>query len=567
MPKLYPLLLSLFLLPAGPGAAQTPAPLQPVQAIALAPTAALGGAVQLPNHHAVLLLTDTEQPGLRAICLSAEGRTLWETPVERYQHPGLSSRGLLAPSGVSGHTQEEVGRSTLRYNTSLRPVSIFTEGNNVLLVERISAANVKKLPKGSPLREDQVYVQRLDEQGHLSKAHFEPRPKPQPAPEEPDAVVGHYADATGYVEVIRATAYPIKKERTQTFTLWHYDLGASAPRPEPLALPATPWLTGSWDMFRLWYQDWAFLGHRPNQNYFCRRLLVNSTKERAGDQPLQFQIYIADDHGALAPGGFSTTLGLSKKTSPVYSGAIPNYGELDYAHDYYGVSMFSSPAASQTVVYDAWETTGVGSFYLDHTTGDVLIFGEYGEGELPTPGYRPDLLGFFAQRFSADGRNLARLQAPYPKTLTAHAKSGSFVGQIGRLVRFHLDPLSGESQYSFSPMHVMGTGEDFDISADQNLQLERMEHTTGNERGKALYTTVRYTRPSWLYKSSDYTPEQRQYAHAAPTDPPVYGALMQLNAAAPLPFHEFHLSATGPGTGLVVERRTATGGSLQVYRF
>ena len=77
-----------------------------------------------------------------------------------------------------------------------------------------------------------------------------------------------------------------------------------------------------------------------------------------------------------------------------------------------------------------------------------------------------------------------------------------------------------------------------------------------------------HTRSAWLYKSNGYTTEQRHYAHAAPTDPPVYRALEQLNAAAgPLPFHEFHLSVTSPGIGLVVERCEATGGNLQVYRF
>ena len=84
---------------------------------------------------------------------------------------------------------------------------------------------------------------------------------------------------------MRTTVYPKRrKERIQTFALCHYDLSATAPRTEPLALPATTWLTGAWDMYRLWYQDWAFLGHRPNQNYFCRRLLVNSAAERAGEQ-------------------------------------------------------------------------------------------------------------------------------------------------------------------------------------------------------------------------------------------------------------------------------------------
>ena len=138
-------------------------PLQPAQTISLGPTAALGGSVQLPNHSTVLLLTDTEQLGLRAVCLSAEDRPLWETPTERYQHPKLNSRGMFAPPGVAGRTQKEISRGTRRYDTSLILVSIFTEGNNLLLLERISAAAVKKIPKGSPLRENQVFVQRLDE--------------------------------------------------------------------------------------------------------------------------------------------------------------------------------------------------------------------------------------------------------------------------------------------------------------------------------------------------------------------------------------------------------------------
>ena len=119
--------------------------------------------MQLPNHGTVLLLTDTEQLGLRAVCLSAEGRPLWETPAERYQHPKLNSRGIFAPPGMAGRTQREISRGTRRYDTSLILVSIFTEGNNLLLMERISAAAVKKIPKGSPLRENRVFVQRLDE--------------------------------------------------------------------------------------------------------------------------------------------------------------------------------------------------------------------------------------------------------------------------------------------------------------------------------------------------------------------------------------------------------------------
>lgn len=566
MRNAYQSLLFACLLGAGTAAAQTPAsgPLHAAQTIALGPTTALGGTVVLPNHNTVLFLTDTEQPTMRAQCLAPDGHTLWETTVDRYQHP--KTTGLFATADVPGRTPDEIHVNAVKRATSLLPLDVITEGNNVVLVERIRASAVKKLPANSPFQAGQLYVQRLDEQGHLTKAHFEPQPPPAVAPLEADAVLGRYADATGYVEIVRQTDYPKRqKERTQAFFLDHYDLGATAVRREPMALPPTTWLTGSWDMFRLWYQDWAYLGHRPNQTYFCRRLLVNSAKERAGDQPLSFQIYIVDDHGAVAPGGFSTTLGLSKKTSPAYCGAIPNYGELDYAQKIFTTST----GAYESTSYDTWEMTGVGSFYLDHGTGDVLIFGEYGEGDLPTPGSRPDLLGFYEQRYTFDGKLLDRLQSQYSKTLLAHKKAGSFVGQVGRRVQFHLDPLTGQSQYSFSPMHVMGSGEDFDLVMDQHLKMERVEYIPGSDRSDYLFTTVTYTTPYWLHKGrSTATTEQRRYAHAAPTDPPIYAALEKLTAAAgPLPFHAYHLSPTGPTTGLVVERREGQGGTLQVYTF
>ena len=81
-------------------------PRQRAQTISLGPAAALGGSVQLPNYSTVLLLTDTEQFGLRTVCLSAEGRPLWETPAERHQYPKLNSRGMFAPPGVAGRTQK-----------------------------------------------------------------------------------------------------------------------------------------------------------------------------------------------------------------------------------------------------------------------------------------------------------------------------------------------------------------------------------------------------------------------------------------------------------------------------
>jgi hypothetical protein len=561
MKKPYRLLLALLLGAAGPVAAQAPPAvptLHAVQTIALGPNATLGGTIRLPNHNTVLLLTDTERPTLQAQCLSPEGRTLWEATVARFQHPRME--------GVFGNTissTDKMADDQVRYATTTTPVSVFTQGNNVVVVERISPSAVKKLPKDTPFEAGQVYVQHLSEQGRLTRSSFAPLPTPKGDAPSP-RIVGRYVDAKGFVEIMREDSYPKKNVRTQAFYLLHYDFGATEIRREPLTLPASPWLTGSWDMFRLWYQDWAYLGHRPNQTYFCRRLLVSSEKEKAGDQPLIYQVCIVDDLGNAAPGGFSTTLGLQKGTTPTYSGAIPNYGELDYA-----VQRFVSTSnVTGSVSYDSWATTAVGSFYLDHATGDVLVYGEYGEGDLPSAELRPALLGFFEQRYTFDGKPLARLQVPYTKDLMAHKKAGSFTGQYGRRIGFHLDPLTGQSQYSFSPMHVLGTGEDFDLFLDPQLHLQRVEFVPGAQKSDNVYTTVYYAMPFNLFKASGTSTETRRYAHAHPTDLPVYAALEQRSrAAGPQPFHEFHLSVTGPGTGLVIERNLGTGGTLQVFTF
>ena len=105
-------------------------------------------------------------------------------------------------------------------------------------------------------------------------------------------------------------------------------------------------------------------------------------------------------------------------------------------------------------------------------------------------------------------------------------------------------------------MHVMGTGETFDLFLDPQLKLQRVEFVPGSQRNDNVATTVYYAMPFALFKTTGTSAERRRYAHAHPTDLPVYAALEQRSqAAGPLPFHEYHLSSTGPGTGLVVERR------------
>ena len=262
MKNYHRLLLAELLSTAGRVAAQAPAtvPLHLVQTIELAPNAALGGTIRLPNHNTVLFITDTDRAAMRAQCLAPNGHTLWETTVRRYQRP--RQEGLLGNTLTS---TEQMDAGQVRQAASLLPLSVLTEGNNVLVVERIDASAVKKLPKDSPLAAGQVYVQRLSEQGQLTSATFAPPPPITMEAEETAQTVGRYADAGGFVEIVRETAFIGKKERVQRFFLLHYDLGTTTPRREPLILPPSPWIASNWDMFGQWNQDWAYLGHRTRR--------------------------------------------------------------------------------------------------------------------------------------------------------------------------------------------------------------------------------------------------------------------------------------------------------------
>jgi hypothetical protein len=572
MKHVYRRLTGLLLLASGSAAAQAQAtgPLQPVQSIALAPNSALGGTVQLANRSMVLLLTDTDSPNIRVQCLSADGQTAWQTNLDRYQRTkpdySFSVYNIFNPLGgvaIGQNAKQEKLHEEQRLGSMLLPVNVFTYNNQVLAVEKISADALKKQPKGSTLKENQVYVQRLDEKGQLTKVLFEPRPEPESRKTE-DVVLGRYADADGYVEVVRETN---KREETLNFFVNHYDLKTKAVRREPLELPATPEHVGNFNSFRHWYQEWAYLGHRPNQTYFCRRTLVNGPKDKAGKQPLTYQVYIADDRGARAPGGFSTTLELNKNTTPLYSGTIPESGELAHIPNYYT----QQAGKNNYVTYDEWDTStgGVGSFYLDHATGDVIIFGEYGEGDVPYVDYKYDLDGYFQRRYTFDGQTRNKVQAEYTKAMRDDKRKASFTGSMMRNCRFHLDPLNNQSQYSFSSFRYYGKGEDFDLYLDENLKMQRYDYLAAKKTDDRIFTHVVYAEPFWLYKPTGTYNESRVYEHATKADLPVYAALEKMRRAAgsKATDYQFHLGATGPGQGLVVEKKQNVGGNLQVYRF
>jgi hypothetical protein len=536
------------------------ASLQKVQTIALDAHTSLGGTVQLANRNTVLLLTDTETPTVRMRCLAPDGHTVWETKLDRYQHPQPEKVIYIGEGREAKQARQEQEQRIL---ASLWPMSVLTDGNDIVIAERLTGEALKKL-KNNSLRDGQVLVQRLDEQGYMTKVLFEPHPEAASRKVE-TRTLGRYAEAGGYAEVVRETN---KHEQSMTFRITHYDLKTKQVRQEPLALPAlSDNAAKAHDsrLYKQWYQEWAYLGHRSNQTYFCRRTLLSSPTNKNSDQMLGYQVYITDDHGA-ATGGFNTTLELNKGTSPHYAGPIFSYGELNHVPNYFETMVGKDRYAT----FDEWDTStgGMGSFYLDHSTGDVFIFGEYGSGNLPESKSEPTLLGYFQRRYSADGKTLSQLQMPYGEAMRAKGDKASFKGHYYRLVSFYQDPLSGQSGYGLSTPRPYGNGDRFDLILNRNLELQRYDYRSGRDQDKRILTDVRFVDPFWVHKFDGHAANQRSYEHAAPTDLPVYAALEKLSAAAgQQPCHEFHLSVTGSGTGLVVERRQTTGGQLQVYTF
>ncbi|MFD1874642.1 hypothetical protein [Hymenobacter bucti] len=563
------------LLLAGPALAQSAGPPKPAQSITLDDHATVGGVVTLPNQNTVLLLTNSAKTDVVAQCLAPDGHTVWKTPLTRYQYSLFNSGHLLdnrqIALGQPARDRKQLAKEMTA--ASLWPVNVFTDGNELVLAEVLGADAAKESVKSgsTKLATDQVFVQRLDAQGHLTQHLFEPPAAPESRKVEV-RTLGRYADAAGYVEVVRELN---TREETTTFYLQHYDLATRALRREPVVLPPTPKQPNN--MFlRHWYQDWAFLGHRPGQTYFSRRTLEGGPKAKPGDLPTNFQVFVVDDHGAAAASGFHTTLELTTGTHPAYSGRVPGLGGANHIPYYFNMSQ-----GKNYIRMDEYEVSsgGVGGLYLDHATGDVLVYGEYALGEVLMDGSSTKLDGVFMRRYAADGRVLASAQLPYTPEMRNYGSSSIFRGGLYRYVRFHADPLTGQYQFVITnvpPRHTddgyiphYGQQQTYTFYFDQALKLQRYDHPDSKRKDEPVYTSIHFAHPTYVTSNFSAAHNVRTYERAGPADLPVYVALEKLLQAAPgdAEQHYFYLSPTGLGKALVVERPLGIGGKLNVYTF
>ncbi len=555
MPNRYSWLTGL-LLAASTAAAQAQAPvLHPVQTITLSPNAWLSSTLLLPNHNTVLLLCDLSSPTLIAQCLAPDGHTLWKTPL-------------------------------ICYETTY---SVFTKGNEIVMQELIGADIVKSQRKanGAELHEGQTLVQSLDEQGHLTQHMFELPPLPEGKKKAPDyLVMGRYADADGYAEIVQETGGRLQKYQSREHQpdqgpiIRHYNLKTKQIISQPLVLPTVP---RSSLAYQLWYTDWAYLGHYQDHLYFCRRSLAGDTEKQPGKGPLLYHVYITDERGlAASPGGFTTPVDLTPTgTRVAYSGRLYNNGDMSHIPRTMLISSGHTGGGAKAE-FDSWDMTtgGMGSFYLDYATGDVLLYGEYTDEALDQFN-RDNIQGLFFRRFSPDGKLLAQSQTAYSADMLKDKEKLSFKVNIDRHFSMHADPLNGQYHLTISPTDHWGNIESFNLFIDHDLRWQRYDHSRREDKNKdkRLFTTVCYTQPYEYYnsftRSTAYIYERPQ-----PTDPPVYAALEQLRrpdgpayVADPTnfqyvpPSHLFYLSATGAGIGLIVERMQRRGGPLKVYTF
>lgn len=558
--------LGLAVLLAGPALAQPGGVPKPVQTIALGEHETMGAALALPNHNTVLLRTSSVSDAVLAQCLAPDGHTLWQTTLSRYQHSIPNSDYLFDTRdiaiGKAARDRKQLAKEM--EIAGLWPTNVFTEGNNVVLTESIDEATAKGSgKKGMPkLAAGQVFVQRLDAEGHLSKHLFD-------APAEPESrkielrTLGRYADAEGYVLVMRERN---TREETTTFYLQHFDLATKTLRREPLVLPATPkqpnnmWL-------RHWYQEWSYLGHRPGQTYFSRRTLEGGpNKAKPGDLPVNFEVHVANDHGAAAaPAGFRTTLELPQGTRVAYSGRVPNPAEANHVPAY-----FSMARGRSYIEVDEYNATsgGMGGFFIDYATGDVLVYGEYGVGDNPLDGTMK-LTGFFMRRYSAGGQVLAQMQQPYTPEMLSFGSKYQFKGNLERRTRFHADPVTGQYQFSTTYELPYANRDTYNFYFDHALAMQRYDHPYSKPKAEQGFIFVHYAQPFHTTTNFGANNDIRVYEHASQADVPLYASLEKLRHATPAEAENywFYLVPAAPGKALVVEKPEGMGGKLNVYSF
>ncbi|MFD2784492.1 hypothetical protein [Hymenobacter rubripertinctus] len=505
----------------------------PVQSIPLTAHETLGGLVQLANGNTVLFLSNSQSPDVRVQALQPNGQTAWQANLIRFQQVELDEL-RNTPKNAS------LNRKMEAYSGTLNPVEICSSGDNVYAIEVVRENVAQKQGKTGSLKAGQIMLQHLDGAGKLSKVSFM---APTTAKFAERKHLGWFGEG---LIVYHVAADYNDREGTIKYFVEQYDIATRVFKRLPLDLPATPERT----KMNVYYNDWGYLGHRPGQTYLFRRLRGHAKQDRFAKMPVEYQVLIVNNAGATT-GGFTTTLNLEADTKAAYSSYfMPQLQEQQH------VPRMQQRGREIIDEYRA-STGGIGNFYLDYATGDVLIYGEFSRED--TWG---DFAGLFMRRYTAAGEVVQQTQFAYSKDMIKkHDKAFNGLALLGALRSFSFsrDPLSHDYEFVFAKSGLMGKGPgQFHVRFNSDMQFQTYSFL---EDEPELHVT--FVKPTWLYSGTK--PEERFLPGSLSKQHAAYAQVASLAKLLKKDEHEYFLAPKSTGGALLVERQALLGGNLNVY--
>ncbi|GAB2940478.1 hypothetical protein GCM10027048_01020 [Hymenobacter coalescens] len=506
----------------------------PVQSIPLAKEEALIGTVTLPNHHTLLLLGTDNNPQMRVLSLTPTGQTAWTSKVA---HPAEYVSSQLYQRFFSN-----------------------SDGNSLLLGALFADDNA-----ALGMKKNQLMVQRVDEQGQVTRANFSLNLSDDKKMEHTS--FGSFADQGALYLVTKETNHRLE---TVAFLLERYDPQTKKAQQLPLALPKAPEVKAKPAEL---FTDWVYAGFRRGKVYFYRPIKGQSREDVPEKVPTEYEVRVFDVTGQAA-GGFTTALHQQFQPSTyVYSsGSLPHYGQ---GHVPYAMNQYSSQG---NVTIDPFDQTSgsTGALYLDPNSEDCIFLGEYNNvifGRLA--GGQP-LLGGFVARYSSSGQLLKLVQEPYGPELKSEKLLMSAAGR--RTATYLFDPYSGhllwEGNCDLTARGQEGPSAHLRFEYDEQWKVLRQsawtltpKSTPAAQRARVYYSGPDTQLPgrliSTLISYSGLLQPNFYLPTLALTQAPVYTKLEQLAGQEKNPEAKYVLSPSGSGTATVI--KYGTGGPLTVY--
>jgi hypothetical protein len=228
--------------------------------------------------------------------------------------------------------------------------------------------------------------------------------------------MGRYAGSDGLYMV---TKYTNAREETATYFLEHYNPATQKIQQLPLALPK-PYVTKNEDQS---YHDWILAGRRNETTYFYRALRGTNPKDNPNKIPVEYEFRMYDN-SAKQVGGFTTAIHQKLQPSSFinYSGSLTHFPLQGHVEEFVTKTSSNGRNYSSTT-FDTYNvsTGGLGEIYLDPTSEDIYIAGEYGSTTYDARS-QEDILGTFFCKFRPDGTMVSVVQNTYPAEIKKDSK-------------------------------------------------------------------------------------------------------------------------------------------------